>query len=87
MGIYYFGYMPSFWIRMHTLGPFTPSQLLGTVAPPSWLTLPSLAWLLRSSADIFTYGALVQWWTMFSIVTADGALWACGVQAGRRACW
>ena len=75
MGIYYFGYMPSFWIRLRCLGPLTPAALLPAVLPEGgavW-NLGIVQWLLRSSADVFTWGAIVQWWTMFSIVTADGA--------------
>ena len=74
MGIYYFGYMPSFWIRLRCLGPLTMPTLLPAVLPAG---SPVFGWpiiqrLLASSADWFTWGALVQWWTMFSIVTADG---------------
>ena len=76
MGIYYFGYMPSFWIRLRCLGPLTMPTLLPAVLPAG---SPVFGWpiiqrLLASSADWFTWGALVQWWTMFSIVTADGTL-------------
>lgn len=74
MGIYYFGYMPSFWIRLRCLGPLTPSTLLPAVLPaasPVW-SWPIIKGLLASSADFFTWGAIVQWWTMFAIVTADG---------------
>ena len=86
MGIYYFGYMPSFWIRLRCLGPLTPATLLPAVLPassPVW-SWPLVKALLASGADFFTWGALVQWWTMFSIVTADGA---CRRPRANCLCW
>ena len=77
MGIYYFGYMPSFWIRLRCVGPTTPGALLPAVLPAGGgagaLQWPLTKWLMASTADVFTYGAVLQWWTMFAIVTADGA--------------
>ena len=85
MGIYYFGYMPSYWIRLRCLGPLTPGALLPAVLPassPAW-SWPGVKALLASSADLFTWGALVQWWTMFAIVTADVAAYFSGKRFGR----
>ena len=39
--------------------------------------------LAASSADVFTCGALIQWWTMFSIVAADVAAYFAGKRFGR----
>ena len=63
MGIYYFGYMPSFWVRLRCLGALESSAVLSQLIPAgsalwSW---PLVARLAASSADIFTCGALVQW--------------------------
>jgi len=85
MGIYYFGYMPSFWIRLHRLGPLPTNAVLATVVPPgspiwSW---PYVRWLSASCADVFSYGALVQWWTMFAIVGADVFAYLIGRRYGK----
>ena len=39
--------------------------------------------LSASNADIFSVGAIVQWWTMISIVAADVAAYFCGKRFGR----
>jgi len=85
MGIYYFGYMPSFWVRLRCLGALESSAVLSQLIPAgsalwSW---PLVARLAASSADIFTCGALVQWWTMMSIVTADVAAYFAGKRFGK----
>jgi len=85
MGIFYFGYMPSFWIRLRCIGPSTPVALLAAVLPatsPIWGWAPIVA-LSRSTADLFTWGALVQWWTMFSIVCADVGAYFTGKRFGK----
>eukprot|EP00322_Chrysochromulina_rotalis_P028327 CAMPEP_0115846940 /NCGR_PEP_ID=MMETSP0287-20121206/10119_1 /TAXON_ID=412157 /ORGANISM="Chrysochromulina rotalis, Strain UIO044" /LENGTH=339 /DNA_ID=CAMNT_0003300745 /DNA_START=254 /DNA_END=1273 /DNA_ORIENTATION=- len=83
MGIYYFGYMPSFWVRLRCLSPLDSTAVLSQLLPPT-----SAAWRwplvrLAASSDIFTCGALVQWWTMMSIVTADVAAYFAGKRFGR----
>jgi len=85
MGIYYFGYMPSFWMRLRCFGPLAPSAMLSQLLPStaaawSW---PPIAALAASSADFFTCGALVQWWTMSAIVAADVAAYFAGKRFGR----
>lgn len=85
MGIYYFGYMPSFWVRMHKLGPLEPSAVLSQLLPAgaaAW-KWPIVSKLAASSADIFTCGALVQWWTMFAIVAADVFAYFVGKNFGK----
>jgi len=87
MGIYYLGYMPSFWVRLHRLGPLQPSLVLSQLLPAStsaW-EWPIVRWLAASSSDFFTCGALIQWWTMFSIVAADVAAFFAGKRFGRTA--
>jgi phosphatidate cytidylyltransferase len=85
MGIYYFGFMPAFWVRLRSLGAMRQAELLPAVLPSgscAW-HWPFIGALLRSPADFFTWGALVQWWTMFSIVTADVAAYFAGKRFGR----
>jgi len=85
MGIYYFGYMPSFWMRLRCLGPASASAVLPELLPAGsaiW-QWPLVRMVAASSADCFTWGALVQWWTMISIVAADVAAYFAGKRFGR----
>lgn len=94
MGIYYFGYMPSFWIRLRCLGPaFAPASMVAALVPDgsraaaaaaAWPSCRAfLGWLAASGANIFTGGAVVQWWTMISIVAADVGAYFAGKRFGR----
>ena len=49
---------------------------------PLWAN-PIVQFLSRSEADFFTWGALVQWWTMMSIVSADIAAYFAGKRFGK----
>jgi len=63
LGIYYFGFMPSFWVRLRSLSPLAPSAVLEQLLPPAsalWSS-PLVAQLAASSVDIFTCGAIIQW--------------------------
>mmetsp|Transcript_165084 Transcript_165084/g.292307 ORF Transcript_165084/g.292307 Transcript_165084/m.292307 type:complete len:464 (+) Transcript_165084:102-1493(+) len=85
MGIYYLGYMPSFWVRLRQLGPLEPSAVLAQLLPPAsaaW-KWPVVSQLAASSADFFSCGALVQWWTMFSVVAADVFAYFVGKRFGK----
>jgi len=83
MGIYYFGYMPSFWIRLRCLCPVEPQAILALFTTTEWRTSWPLAAIARSGADIFTHGAIIQWWTMVSIVAADVAAYFAGKRFGK----
>jgi len=83
MGIYYFGYMPSFWIRLRALGPMAPGTLFSLFPRVSALAGPLVHRVTTSGADIFSVGALVQWWTMISIVAADVAAYFTGKRYGK----
>ena len=48
----------------------------------SWAK-PVVSRLAASSSDLFTGGAIVQWWTMMSIVTADVAAYFASKRFGR----
>ncbi|KAL1507501.1 hypothetical protein AB1Y20_008336 [Prymnesium parvum] len=83
MGIYYFGYMPSFWIRLRSLGPMPPAEVFSLFLPAQALSAPFVSRIIACSADVFSVGALVQWWTMVSIVSADVAAYFTGKRFGR----
>jgi len=84
MGIYYFGFMPSFWIRLRCLGPIVPRGVVSLFVPATLIEGSTLLTkLAASNADIFSVGAIVQWWTMISIVAADVAAYFCGKRFGR----
>ena len=59
------------------------SQLLPS-GSPLW-RWPLISHLASSSADFFSCGALIQWWTMFSIVAADVAAYFAGKRFGKTA--
>lgn len=85
MGIYYFGYMPSFWVRLRHLGPLKPSAVLSQMLPPDsvgW-KWPLISRIAASSADFFTRGSIIQWWTFFTIVNADVAAYFVGKRIGK----
>jgi len=82
MGIYYFGYMPSFWIRLRCLGVMAPSRVLGLFLPATTVASAPLQLAERMGVDFFSIGALVQWWTMVSIVSADVAAYFAGKRWG-----
>jgi len=83
MGIYYFGYMPSFWIRLRCIGFIQPAKVVGLFASKGLVQKWPLAAIASTSADLFTYGALIQWWTMVSIVAADVFAYFTGKRFGR----
>uniref|UniRef100_A0A7S0ISI3 Phosphatidate cytidylyltransferase n=1 Tax=Calcidiscus leptoporus TaxID=127549 RepID=A0A7S0ISI3_9EUKA len=83
MGIYYFGYMPSFWIRLRCLGPMAPARVIGLFASEKAMRWWPIAKIASVGADLFTYGALIQWWTMVSIVAADVFAYFTGKRFGR----
>ena len=83
MGIYYFGYMPSFWIRLRSLGPMVPREIFSLFLPEKWLSASLLSRISASGADMFSVGALVQWWTMISIVSADVGAYFTGKRYGK----
>ena len=74
MGIFYVGYLASFWVRLRALGVIPSEEVSRVMAVP--MMHESMQWLSflgLGSADIFTQGAVVTWWTMISIA-ASGEL-------------
>lgn len=74
MGMFYVGYLPSFWVRLRTVSSGLP---LTTFTPPKLLLN------LGIPADIFTQGAFVKWWVCFTIVASDVGAYFGGKLRGR----
>mmetsp|Transcript_5239 Transcript_5239/g.5369 ORF Transcript_5239/g.5369 Transcript_5239/m.5369 type:complete len:403 (-) Transcript_5239:67-1275(-) len=72
LGMFYVGYLPSFWVRLRALGEMTP-----TLFP---IILQNWGW---TRADTWTKGAIVTWWTWTSIVFADVGAYFGGKNFGR----
>ena len=72
LGMFYVGYLPSFWVRLRALGEMTP-----TLFP---IILQRWGW---TKADRWTKGAIVTWWTWTSIVFADVGAYFGGKNFGR----
>lgn len=72
LGMFYVGYLPSFWVRLRALGEMTP-----TLFP---IILQRWGW---TQADTWTKGAIVTWWTWTSIVFADVGAYFGGKNFGR----
>ena len=60
MGIYYFGYMPSFWIRLRCLGAVPPAAIFAMFLPPKARALFPICALESVGADLFSSGALIE---------------------------
>lgn len=72
LGIFFMGYMPSFWVRLRALGEISP-----TLFP---LILKQWGW---TGASTWTQGAVVTWWTWTSTVFADVGAYFVGKKYGR----
>jgi len=85
MGIWYLGYMPSFWVRLRVLDQLPLSQVLPLFLPAALLAKLPVAAIDPSmmGPDLFSKGAIVQWWTMISIVAADICAYFGGKRWGR----
>jgi len=86
LGIFYAGYLPSFWVRLRRLGSDVGSEAIMAKLPflvgmGSWL--PSWFPKVDLSRDMWTTGAVVTWWTYLSIVFADVGAYAVGRLFGR----
>lgn len=75
LGMFYIGYLPSFWVRLKT------DAALGIIVP--WmppLLLQKLPWL---KAHEWTVGSILTWWTWTSIVFADVGAYFIGKNFGK----
>jgi phosphatidate cytidylyltransferase len=70
MGIYYLGFLPSFWVRLKGL------QAAGAPFEFAW-------WPTRLLGDgLFTHGAVITWWTFLAIVCSDIGAYFVGKRFG-----
>ena len=72
LGMFYVGFLPSFWVRLRALDVVFPTKLP--------LLLEGMSW---AHADTWTFGAIVTWWTWFSIVAADVGAYFVGENFGK----
>jgi CDP-diglyceride synthetase len=73
LGMFYVGYMPSFWVRLRALGVMEPTRFPALMRAIPW----------APPADAWTLGAVVTWWTWISIVCADVGAYFVGKSFGR----
>lgn len=71
LGMFYIGYLPSFWVRLRALNTAT-------------FTVPTVlsnfnAWL----PEALNQGSIITWWTWFSIVVADVSAYFVGKRYGK----
>ena len=72
LGMFYVGFLPSFWVRLRALDVVFPTKLPSLLEGISW-----------AHADTWTFGAIVTWWTWFSIVAADVGAYFVGKNFGK----
>lgn len=72
LGMFYLGYLPSFWVRLRRMGEMSKIMF------PQ--ILRSLSW---TQADTWTHGAVITWWTWTSIVFADVGAYFVGKNFGK----
>jgi len=77
MGLFYTGFLPSFWVRLRALGQIEPTRL----AAVKWINKIWPGFL--PAPDIWTVGAQITWWTYTSIVGADVFAYFAGKNYGK----
>ncbi len=79
-GMFYIGYLPSFWIRLRALGDVMPTTFATVLAKywPAWIPVQYLP-----DPEMWTEGAVVIWWTYLTVICADVGAFATGKTLGR----
>lgn len=72
LGMFYVGFLPSFWVRLRALEIVFPTKFP--------ILLNGLSW---AHAETWTFGAIVTWWTWLSIVAADVGAYFIGKMFGK----
>jgi CDP-diglyceride synthetase len=72
LGMFYVGFLPSFWVRLRALEIVFPTKFP--------VLLGQFAWM---RADTWSFGAIITWWTWFSIVAADVGAYFIGKNFGK----
>lgn len=75
LGMFYIGYLPSFWVRLRALQTVTQAPTLFPAL------LGRFEWMQVSS---WTAGSMITWWTWTSIVFADVGAYFIGKAYGKR---
>jgi phosphatidate cytidylyltransferase len=81
MGIFYVGYLSSFWVRLRALGVIPATEVYSMLfTGPSSIISSAPMWF---NPDVFTQGAIVTWWTMISIASSDVGAYFTGKNMGK----
>lgn len=72
LGMFYLGYLPSFWVRLRRMGEMSKIMFPQILRKLSW-----------TGADTWTHGAVITWWTWCSIVFADVGAYFVGKKFGK----
>jgi CDP-diglyceride synthetase len=72
LGMYYIGYLPSFWVRLRSIDAITSNHFT--------VLFQSFKWM---NAEKWTLGAIMTWWTWCSIVFADVGAYFIGKNFGK----
>jgi phosphatidate cytidylyltransferase len=74
LGMFYIGYLPSFWVRLRSLNSMKSVRL------PFFLRDKLF---VKGHSDLFTLGAIITWWTWTSIVCNDVGAYFIGKKFGK----
>jgi phosphatidate cytidylyltransferase len=74
LGMFYIGYLPSFWVRLRSLTEMKSVRL------PFFLR-DSI--FVKGHSELFTLGAIITWWTWTSIVCNDVGAYFIGKKFGK----
>ena len=72
LGMFYIGYLPSFWVRLRAIDSIVPTLF------PAYLS--SFSWM---NPGQWSFGAIMTWWTWTSIVVADVSAYFIGKKFGK----
>ena len=72
LGMFYVGFLPSFWVRLRALEVVFPTKFPVLLSGLSW-----------AHAETWSFGAIVTWWTWLSIVAADVGAYFIGKMFGK----
>jgi CDP-diglyceride synthetase len=72
LGMFYVGFMPSFWVRLRGISVIIPTKFPALMSRFAW-----------ANADMWSIGAIMTWWTWFSIVLADVGAYFVGKNFGK----
>lgn len=77
MGLFYAGYLPSYWIRLHEYTPYAPDNVVASTIGRLWLGR------LLGFQPTITVGSLLVFWTWLSAASADIGAFFIGRTYGR----